>query len=134
VVVSLTFPPRNSHRPPSFRATFAAMSNVSAKSSKLDMPAIPGEFESVSERADFDSQYYAARNWLVERWGEQHACPICGNVEWTLSGVAPAIRPTGFLSFHATCDYCGNTVHVVPGRATKDSPRRIDSQLELPGQ
>jgi hypothetical protein len=91
-----------------------------------------GPFQTVADRAEAEAQYYAARNWLVERWGDHSPCPICQNVEWTVSWVAPAIRPAGFLSFYVTCGYCGNAMQVVPGNAPMDAPRFAGEQLHFP--
>lgn len=91
-----------------------------------------GPFESVAQRAEIEAQFVAARNWLVERWGEHFPCPVCRNVEWTMSEVGPAPRPAGYLSFHVTCGYCGNTMQVVPGNAPMDAPRLHDEQLHFP--
>jgi hypothetical protein len=91
-----------------------------------------GAFESVAQRAEVEAQFVAARNWLVERWGERFPCPVCRNVEWTMSEVGPALRPAGYLSFHVTCGYCGNTMQVVPGNAPMDAPRLPDEQLHFP--
>lgn len=91
-----------------------------------------GGFESVAQRAETDAQFVAARNWLVERWGERFPCPVCQNIEWTLSEVSPAVQPTGYFSFSITCGYCGNTMQVVPGNAPMDAPRSHDEQLHFP--
>jgi hypothetical protein len=91
-----------------------------------------GPYESVAARAAAEAQFTAAQNWLVERWGTHFVCPVCGNTEWTVSGVGPAIRPVGFLSFYVTCGYCGNTMHIVPGRADQDAPIYGQEQSELP--
>jgi hypothetical protein len=88
-------------------------------------------FESVADRAETEAQFIAAQNWLVERWGEHYPCPVCQNVEWTVSGVGMALRPAGFLNFYVTCGYCGNTMQVVPGRAEQQAPHRPD-QLQFP--
>jgi hypothetical protein len=90
-----------------------------------------GQFESVSERAELEAPIVASRTWLVERWGEQFPCPVCENVEWTLTEVSPTIRPRGFLAFSVVCGYCGNTMDVVPGYAPMDAPRRYE-QLHFP--
>jgi hypothetical protein len=92
-----------------------------------------GSYESVSDRAGIEAQYVAARNWLVERWGDHFPCPVCRNEEWTVSGVGPSLRPAGFLNFHVTCGYCGNTMQVVPGNAQLDAPQRAN-QLQLRDQ
>ncbi len=92
-----------------------------------------GDFESVPDRALAEAQFIAAQNWLTERWGSHFPCPVCENVEWIVSEVAPGPRPAGFLGFYITCGYCGNTMHVVPGRA--DQQERIHPQqqsLEFP--
>jgi hypothetical protein len=90
-----------------------------------------GQFTSVPERAEAEAPFIAARNWLVERWGEHFPCPVCKNVEWMVSGVGPAIRPPGFLSFSVTCGYCANTMQVIPGYAELQAPRLPD-QLQFP--
>lgn len=81
-----------------------------------------GEFENVVERSQSEAPLVAARNWLEERWGHRYPCPVCGNILWTISEVAPSMQPGGFLSFSITCGFCGNTLHVVPGQALQDSP------------
>lgn len=91
-------------------------------------------YESVSERAEAEAQFVAAQNWLVERWGEHFPCPVCKTNEWVVSQVGPAVRPAGYISFHVTCGYCGNTMHVVPGRAYLDTPQRSNQQPLFPDQ
>lgn len=93
----------------------------------------PGQFETVQQRAEFEAGVIAAQNWLVERWGMHYPCPVCRNVEWTVSEIGPAFRPSGFLSFDVTCGYCGNTMQVVPGNAPMQEPRYApDEQLQFP--
>ena len=89
-----------------------------------------GDFDSVPERAQREAEFIAARNWLVERWGSHFPCPVCRNVQWVVSEVGPALRPAGFFSFHVTCGYCANSMQVVPGRASQNTPER-PNQLEL---
>ncbi len=92
-----------------------------------------GNFETVVERAQAQAPYVAARNWLVERWGEFYPCPVCRNVEWTVSDVATATRPQGYLTFSVICGYCGNAMQVVPGFAEMDEPRLPpQEELQLP--
>ena len=120
--------PSPSDFPGNFRAYIGRIQELL----EVEYEGDPGEFETVAERAAAEAQFLAAHDWLVERWGERFPCPVCRNVEWTVSQVLPAARPTGFLSFHATCGYCGNTMQVVPGRAEMDAPRLPDQQLHFP--
>jgi predicted RNA-binding Zn-ribbon protein involved in translation (DUF1610 family) len=90
-----------------------------------------GSFPTVVERAQAEAPYFAARNWLVEKWGEHFPCPVCGNVEWTVSEVGPAVQPAAYLTFHVICGYCGNAMQVVPGQAYLDTPT-IPQQLQVP--
>ncbi len=101
------------------------------KEQKLREIGDPGKFEDIAERAEFEASIEAAQNWLVERWGPHYPCPVCQNVEWTVSIVLPTLRPVGFLGFHVTCAFCGNTMQVVPGKAFLSAPIRVDPQLRL---
>ena len=93
-----------------------------------------GQFDSVTERAEAQAPFIAAQNWLVEKWGESYPCPVCRNVEWTVSDISPTILPAGFLGFYVVCGYCANAMQVVPGYAELEAPRLPDQQLELPDQ
>jgi len=118
--------------PSEFRGNFAGFIEALQQHLEDAYGGDAGEFESVSERANSEAQFFAAQMWLVEKWGPRYACPVCGNVEWTVSGVAAGPRPAGFLSFYITCGYCGNTMHVVPGRAEQDKPVHPTEQFPLP--
>jgi hypothetical protein len=87
-----------------------------------------GLFDTVEERVENEGPFLAARTWLTERWGEYYECPVCKNVEWTVSSIGPAIRPSGFLSFAVTCGYCGNSMQVVPGYAEMENPHFAPSE------
>lgn len=95
----------------------------------------PGAFDTLEERLAAEAPFLAARTWLRERWGEYYECPVCENVEWTVSGVGPALRPSGFLTFSVTCGYCGNTMQVVPGYAEQEELHRAPpDQPRFPGE
>jgi len=87
-----------------------------------------GLFTTVQERVESEGPFLAARAWLRERWGEYYECPVCKNVEWTVSSIGPAVRPSGFLSFTVTCGYCGNSMQVVPGYAEMTKPHVAPSE------
>lgn len=120
--------------PSEFRGNFAGFIDALQQYLEAEYGNDAGGYESVAVRAAAEAPFLAAQTWLVERWGSHFACPVCRNVEWTLSGVAAGPRPTGFLSFYATCGYCGNTMHVVPGRAEQDAPVYPTDQFHLPDQ
>ncbi len=91
----------------------------------------PAPFDTAAERLDAEASFFAAQDWLVERWGEHFPCPVCRNEEWIVSEVGPALRPSGFLAFAVSCGYCGNTMQVVPGRAYLNEPAH-KNQLQFP--
>jgi len=117
--------------PSEFRGNFAGFIEAMQGYLEGTYGADAGGYESVTERAAAEAPFLAAETWLVEKWGSHFPCPVCSNVFWTLSGVAAGQRPAGFLSFYATCGYCGNTMHVVPGRAEQDEPVFPTDQFDL---
>ena len=84
----------------------------------------------IPEQAEAQAQYVVANDWLIEKWGTHHDCRECGNIEWTVSTVFPAI-PSGFFSFLVTCRFCGNTLQLIPGHADLDEPHRA-WQMQFP--
>ncbi|MGC1166623.1 MAG: hypothetical protein WA862_10995 [Solirubrobacterales bacterium] len=119
-------------RPSAFLGNFGGFIEVVRKDLEEQYGDDAGQFESVAQRAEAQAPIVAAQGWLIERWGDHFPCPVCENVEWTVSEVGPAFRPTGYLSFHVTCGYCGNTMQVVPGIVSLEAPRREDKQLHFP--
>ena len=117
-----------------FRGNFAGYIEALQQYLETSYGGDAGEYESVAERAAAEAPFLAAQSWLAERWGTHYPCPVCSNVEWTLSGVVAGPRPAGFLSFYITCGFCGNTMHVVPGRATQDAPVYPTDQFQFPQQ
>jgi hypothetical protein len=91
-----------------------------------------GDFKTVVERSQAEAPFIAARSWLEERWGNPYPCPVCQNVSWTVSEVAPAHQPSGSLTFRLSCGYCGNTMQVVPGLALQDAPEPPRQQPLFP--
>ena len=112
--------PRQAPLPSEFRGNFGGF--IAAVQKTIEK-AYEGEDERPDPEAlEADARFMAAQAWLVERWGMHYACPVCKNVEWTVSDVGPAIRPAGYLSFFVTCGWCGNTMQIVPGNAVQDAP------------
>jgi len=120
--------------PSEFRGNFAGYIEALQHYLEAAYGGDAGEYESVVDRAAAEARFIAAQTWLVERWGNHYQCPVCGNVGWVLSDVALGPRPAGFLSFYVTCGFCGNTMHVVPGRAEQDTPIFPTNQFQLPDQ
>jgi hypothetical protein len=106
------------------------------KQVQKDLEAIfgddPGPFATVAEHAEARAPSIAAQSWLVERWGEHYPCPVCRNVEWTVTEVARSEISAGFLAFYVICGYCGNAMRCVPGYADLEVPRVLDEQLQFP--
>jgi hypothetical protein len=84
---------------------------------KIDEPNASPALDPEPELLDVDKEEidYAIA-WLQEKWGEQRACPYCGNTQWAVGppvqfaiSTEPGISPPLFSS---SCTNCGNTVLV----------------------
>lgn len=90
-------------------------------------------FETVAERAEARAPFIAAQMWLVERWGEHYPCPVCRNVQWTITEIHPSeVPPERMWTFYVACGYCGNAMRCIPGYAEQNEPVLLDEQLHFP--
>lgn len=78
-------------------------------------------------QAEEEAQFRVSRSWVEDRWGDEYPCPVCGNIEWTLSPVRP-VPGANLLGFYVSCRYCGNAMQVIPGHAALDEPKRPTSR------
>jgi hypothetical protein len=92
----------------------------------------PGEYETVAERAGARAPFIAAQRWLIERWGEHYPCPVCDNVEWAVTEIAPSEIAGGVYAFYVVCNYCGNAMRCVPGYAERNAPQVLDNEPPFP--
>jgi hypothetical protein len=117
--------------PEDFQGTFGQHVAESRKRIENQL-RLDGETDEVAltEQAEAEAQFSEAHRWLVEHWGEQFPCPVCGNVQWTVSGLFHA--PNGYLAFQVICRFCANTMSAVPAYADLEAPV-LGEQLPLSG-